>query len=245
QFRPEKRHDLIITQYAKFLHKLGQQQDSTLAKAPKLTLIGSIRNDQDRQYVQDLKSLAKSNNIPSTHIEFLLDLPYDQVLQHLQTATYGLNAMWNEHFGIAVVEYVANGLIPLVHASAGPYLDIVVPWDMNKQRKCKDLNEENRTGFYFKDSSDPDYDLSAMSDKFEDLSQVFARCTQLTDLQKLEISRRGQDCVLERFSDLKFDNEWNEALYKVNLIKKHGGRVKSWIGWIVVAFVGVSLARFI
>ncbi|KAH3685527.1 hypothetical protein WICPIJ_003497, partial [Wickerhamomyces pijperi] len=67
QFRPEKRHDLIITQYAKFLHKLGQQQDSTLAaKAPKLTLIGSIRNDQDCQYVQDLKSLAKSNNIPST-----------------------------------------------------------------------------------------------------------------------------------------------------------------------------------
>lgn len=39
--------------------------------------------------------------------------------------------MWNEHFGIAVVEYMASGLIPIVHASAGPLLDIVTPWDAN------------------------------------------------------------------------------------------------------------------
>lgn len=35
--------------------------------------------------------------------------------------------MWNEHFGICVVEYMAAGLIVVAHDSAGPKSDIVVP----------------------------------------------------------------------------------------------------------------------
>lgn len=243
QFRPEKRHDLIIKQYAKFIKSLEKQEE--LDQAPKLTLIGSIRNAQDRKYVQELQTLATDLSVPSTHIEFSLDLPYDQVLYHLRHSSYGLNAMWNEHFGIAVVEYVANGLIPLVHASAGPYLDIVVPWDMQKQRKAE-LDDTTRTGFYFRDVSDPDYDQEAMQGKFADLSEVLMECTQLADEEKLSMTRRGQDSVLERFSDLRFDNEWNEALYKVNLVKKHGSRLnKNWLGWIAVATLGLGLARFL
>lgn len=37
--------------------------------------------------------------------------------------------MIDEHFGINVVEFMAAGLIPLSHASAGPLLDIIVPFD--------------------------------------------------------------------------------------------------------------------
>ena len=35
--------------------------------------------------------------------------------------------MWNEHFGISVVEYMAAGLVTIAHDSGGPRMDIVVP----------------------------------------------------------------------------------------------------------------------
>jgi hypothetical protein len=41
--------------------------------------------------------------------------------------------MWNEHFGIGVVEYMASGCIPLAHDSAGPKMDIVLD-DWNGQK---------------------------------------------------------------------------------------------------------------
>ncbi len=44
-------------------------------------------------------------------------------------AKVGLHTMWNEHFGIGVVEYQAAGLIPVAHNSAGPRFDIVTEYD--------------------------------------------------------------------------------------------------------------------
>lgn len=35
--------------------------------------------------------------------------------------------MWNEHFGIGVVEMLAAGLVTVAHDSAGPQMDIVNP----------------------------------------------------------------------------------------------------------------------
>jgi alpha-1,2-mannosyltransferase len=35
--------------------------------------------------------------------------------------------MWNEHFGIGVVEMLAAGLVTVAHDSAGPKMDIVTP----------------------------------------------------------------------------------------------------------------------
>jgi alpha-1,2-mannosyltransferase len=35
--------------------------------------------------------------------------------------------MWNEHFGIGIVEMMAAGLIVIAHNSGGPKTDIVVP----------------------------------------------------------------------------------------------------------------------
>ena len=60
-------------------------------------------------------------------MEFIVNAPYAELLRWLARASIGLSTMVDEHFGINVVEYMAAGLIPVVHASAGPLLDIVVP----------------------------------------------------------------------------------------------------------------------
>jgi alpha-1,2-mannosyltransferase len=35
--------------------------------------------------------------------------------------------MWNEHFGIGIVEFMAAGVIPVAHNSGGPKSDIIIP----------------------------------------------------------------------------------------------------------------------
>jgi hypothetical protein len=37
--------------------------------------------------------------------------------------------MWNEHFGISVVEMMAAGLVVVAHNSGGPSMDIVTPYE--------------------------------------------------------------------------------------------------------------------
>ena len=37
--------------------------------------------------------------------------------------------MWNEHFGIGVVEMMAAGVVTIAHDSGGPKLDIVTPFE--------------------------------------------------------------------------------------------------------------------
>jgi alpha-1,2-mannosyltransferase len=34
--------------------------------------------------------------------------------------------MWNEHFGISVVEMMAAGLVVIAHNSGGPKMDIIL-----------------------------------------------------------------------------------------------------------------------
>jgi alpha-1,2-mannosyltransferase len=209
QYRPEKRHDLIIVEYSKFLEM------TEISKAPKLIFIGSIRSEADSEYVQELRSKAKDLNIPESHIKFVLDAPHSLVKEYLKTSSYGLNAMWNEHFGIAVVEYVASGLIPIVHASAGPLLDIVTPWDSETKTVAKDSKNGTKTGFFFKSKQDPDFTAG-----YPSLSEAFQTVAELSDDEKVKITKRGRESVLKRFSDEEFDRQWEEIIQKVSKVKK-------------------------
>ena len=87
-------------------------------------LIGSVRDDRDRKKVAELRLEAKSLGIHD-HVEFVCDAPWEQVVSWLGRGWIGTNSMWNEHFGIGVVEYMAAGLIPVVHDSGGPKMNIV------------------------------------------------------------------------------------------------------------------------
>ncbi|CAR27609.1 hypothetical protein ZYGR_0N00910 [Zygosaccharomyces rouxii] len=208
QFRPEKRHELIIGSFAQFIATLNNKFD-----APVLILIGSTRSQEDRDYVRQLSSWAHDElSIPKELLKFHTDCPYEQIKKYLSESTYGINAMWNEHFGIAVVEYVASGLIPLVHASAGPLLDIVVPWDVEHRCQVKHNTTETRTGFFFKDQSDPDYDELLDAKKYPTLSELFVTVINLTAKEKKDISKRGRECVLHKFSDFKFHQDWSLVL---------------------------------
>ena len=63
------------------------------------------------------------------NVTFLVNAPYPEIVSRLGQASIGLNTMQDEHFGINIVEFMAAGLIPIVHASAGPFMDIVVPFN--------------------------------------------------------------------------------------------------------------------
>ncbi|TKA44505.1 hypothetical protein B0A49_13349 [Cryomyces minteri] len=141
QFRPEKNHQLVLTAFARFLH--SQQHPSTSsstpstttttttpgpADPPKLILIGSVRDSDDATRVYKLRLLAHELKIKES-VTFVCDASWPQILSHLRTASVGVNAMWNEHFGIGVVEYQAAGLLAVVHDSGGPRGDIVVDVD--------------------------------------------------------------------------------------------------------------------
>lgn len=209
QFRPEKRHNLIIRSFGSALKKASAQE---LRAMPKLIFIGSTRGQNDRNYVETLKTLSyETLGISNDLIEFKTDCEYEEMKEHLRMSSYGINAMWNEHFGIAVVEYIASGLIPLVHASAGPLLDIVVPWDSTQQKQANNATEDNRTGFFFRDPSDPDFS-SQHNSEYPTLESLFIKIMSLTNDEKLSITRRGKNCVLNKFSDQKFAEQWRSVL---------------------------------
>ncbi|KYK56732.1 alpha-1,2-mannosyltransferase alg11 [Drechmeria coniospora] len=123
QFRPEKNHQLIIQAFADFL-----KTSTKAAETARLVLIGSVRDDQDSRKVYQLRLLVNELGIKS-RVEFHLDASWPEILDWLRRASVGVNGMWNEHFGIGVVEYQAAGLISVVHDSGGPKLDIVIDID--------------------------------------------------------------------------------------------------------------------
>lgn len=123
QFRPEKNHQLIMQAFSKFIKTKTQAALKT-----RLVLIGSVRDDQDSKKVYQLRLLANELGIKDK-VEFHLDASWPEILEWLRKASVGVNGMWNEHFGIGVVEYQAAGLISVVHNSGGPKLDIVIDMD--------------------------------------------------------------------------------------------------------------------
>ena len=124
QFRPEKDHALQLRSFKEFLKtKLKKDRDHF-----KLILVGSCRNEEDSNRVSVLKRLSSELGIQK-NVEFQLNVSFDKLKSLLARATIGLHTMWNEHFGIGVVECMASGSIVLAHDSGGPKMDIVIEWD--------------------------------------------------------------------------------------------------------------------
>ena len=147
QFRPEKDHRLQLEALAA-LRRMGSEFSDV-----KLHLIGGCRNAEDEAFVAGLRQRAQQLGLEDA-VEFRLNVPFAELQAALAQGTLGLHTMWNEHFGIGVVEMMvgseaaplaprdscavhapphrvspsqASGLITIAHNSGGPRADIVVP----------------------------------------------------------------------------------------------------------------------
>jgi alpha-1,2-mannosyltransferase len=126
QFRPEKDHRLQIRALKELTNRgLHDQRYSNVV----LVIIGSTRNAEDEQMVRDLQQFVASPDIalPVESVQFVVNQAHAVVEEWMQKSLVGLHTMWNEHFGISVVEMQAAGLVVLAHKSGGPLSDIITP----------------------------------------------------------------------------------------------------------------------
>ncbi|XP_060237431.1 GDP-Man:Man(3)GlcNAc(2)-PP-Dol alpha-1,2-mannosyltransferase isoform X2 [Meriones unguiculatus] len=173
QFRPEKNHALQIKAFAKLLNEKATESRPSL----KLVLIGGCRNKDDEFRVNQLRRLSENLGVQEA-VEFKINISFDELKNYLSEATIGLHTMWNEHFGIGVVECMAAGTIILAHDSGGPKLDIVIP------------HEGQITGF--------------LAESEEGYAETMAHILSLSAEKRLQIRRNARASV-SRFSDQEFE----------------------------------------
>ncbi|KTW29878.1 hypothetical protein T552_01082 [Pneumocystis carinii B80] len=179
QFRKEKNHKLLLESFKTMLDTYPKTRDSAI----KLILIGSVR-ENDEPYIDSLKALAKHLEIDD-RVLFFHNLSWKEIVIWLKKSWIGVNTMWNEHFGIAIVEYMAAALIPVIHDSGGPKLDIVVDY------------KGKPTGYY---ASTPSSFAKAFNDIFS-MSQE--------DIDSMR--KRARESSI-RFSQETFHNRWLDIM---------------------------------
>lgn len=123
QFRPEKRHDMQL----RILALLKRNVLAANWQRLKLVFVGGCRHEEDYARVEELQHLAKKLKV-TDRVEFRLNIPFEVLKEELSRASVGLHTMWNEHFGIAVVELMAAGAVVVADNSGGPQMDILKEW---------------------------------------------------------------------------------------------------------------------
>ncbi|KAL2260986.1 hypothetical protein VTK26DRAFT_4832 [Humicola hyalothermophila] len=198
QFRPEKNHALIIQSFAEFLKKQASAADGEAAAKQgraRLVLVGSVRDDHDSKRVYQLRLLVNELRIRD-RVEFHLDASWPEILDWLRRASVGVNGMWNEHFGIGVVEYQAAGLVSVVHDSGGPKMDIVVEVD------------GGFTGFHATTATE--------------FAQAFEKALGLPD--PYAVRQRARKSA-KRFTEEEFARRWIEQMERL-VAARGGGKEK-------------------
>ena len=180
QFRPEKDHKLQLTTLCRFLNQLSSKEKERV----ELVLIGSCRNEEDSARVVELRRLAKNLDIEK-HVRFAMNISFKNLKEELSQATVALHTMWNEHFGIALVECMAAGCVMVGHRSGGPLLDIVVSW------------KGTQTGF-----------LAASE---EDFTNCLCRVFRMDEDSRLRMTSSAREAVRSKFSVQVFESAFIRA----------------------------------
>lgn len=194
QFRPEKNHPHVLRSFARFLEHYNSTQSgaSSTAEEPQLILIGNVRpSSPDETHIYNLRLLAHELRIRN-NTTFLCDASWPTILSHLASSSIGVNAMWNEHFGICVVEYQAAGLIAVVHDSGGPREDIVVDLPETDTAPVTPVGGR-ATGF--------------RATTEEEFANAFEKALSLSSEEKVAMRLRAQRSAL-RFTEEEFSRKW-------------------------------------
>lgn len=196
QFRPEKAQDVQIRALGILLNDLCPAWREGNSRV-ELVLAGSVRNKGDDERVDSLRALAKELGVEE-NVRFEVNVEWSKLRALLGQAVVGMNTMVDEHFGISVVEFMAAGLVPLVHASGGPRHDIVVP--------LRGL----RTGFY---AVDPDSYADALQEILE-----------MDEEDLAELRSRARRLAQERFERRSFEDGWRAAWERLRAAKMVEGK---------------------
>ncbi|KAI6238687.1 GDP-Man:Man(3)GlcNAc(2)-PP-Dol alpha-1,2-mannosyltransferase [Aphelenchoides fujianensis] len=176
QFRPEKNHRAQLETLA-VLKKTDNMK-------VKLLLVGGVRNDGDRRLVEDLRRFARELELrEGEDFEFEINLKLEEIRTILESSLVALHTMVDEHFGIAVVELMAAGLLTVAHNSGGPRLDIIA-------------EEDGRAGF--------------LGDGPEDYARIIRKVAAMSAEEREEI-RRAARRRAERFALPEFQRQIAEC----------------------------------
>jgi len=200
QFRPEKDHSLQLKSFAKLL----DMHDGVVKEAGvTLILIGSCRGEDDQERVDQLQKLAKELNVQD-HVKFVLNQPYSVLKDYLSRASVGIHTMWNEHFGIGVVEMMAAGLVTVAHDSGGPKSDIILrPWDV---KNLSLLESDSPTGC-----------LASTVDEYATaMYEILKRDASSIEIMKIRENGRKS---AERFSDQVFMDSFKNTMLSSSIFK--------------------------
>ncbi|KAH8314805.1 hypothetical protein KR067_001283, partial [Drosophila pandora] len=181
QFRPEKDHPLQLQAIYELRTLLAQ--DEALWNRIKLVIVGSCRNEEDYERLKNMQDLSKHLSLEN-NVQFKVNVPYHDLLKLYQTAHIGIHTMWNEHFGIGIVDCMAAGLIMVAHRSGGPLLDIV------------ETSEGSQNGFLAVDAVD----------YAENLLNIIVNNVDTVGI------RNAARASVERFSEQEFEKNFLRAI---------------------------------
>lgn len=77
-------------------------------------IVGSCRNKEDEERKKNIEDFAKHLSLEKS-VEIKANISYQELIQTYRMASIGIHTMWNEHFGIGIVECMAAGLITVAH----------------------------------------------------------------------------------------------------------------------------------
>jgi glycosyltransferase involved in cell wall biosynthesis len=75
------------------------------------------------EVISEIKKATNKFKVKNVYLK--PNAPLNEMLSIYRKAKIYLHTMVNEHFGLSIVEAMASGLVPVVHKSGGPYMDIL------------------------------------------------------------------------------------------------------------------------